>query len=386
MSSSTSVSTSTTAFSPPSSSSAIRQTDKTASAVAAAATASLSPPASTTSASLKDAEPLGNSADELYRQARQFLKDGKPHEARDIFLKLLTGYGKDESNLLNCADCTIGIAYTYKKGDPARNNHALAAKEILDAVFDKMCEDDVPEAINDEATISGFQRIRLLYGSFVGLVPEEKTDFHADIKAKIEHCKRRTPELTYFYMELARGQGRLVRGNSDRAYAIIHEAMSSINGVDNDDNPEFLVARAIGNLQLAFATEKEARDDHATQAQSLASAAYRMKDRLYANDKAKRQFLKSFILLYDGFSRFFLTDSPLRSHFLKTLQECQKELDSLPPAEEPVASKIPEDSKIDSNPAGDYWKTARIALAFTIAAAVIVGAAFLGRRFITRLN
>ena len=373
------------ALSPKGSPSATRRTDTTASAVAAAATASLTTPASTTSASLKGAEPPVDPLVKQYNQAHQALDKGEFHEARALFFEIINTYGEDESHLLDRANCNIGIVYTYNEVDPAAKLHIIEAKRLLDASFEKTCSDDVPVEMNDEETISVFVQMKKLYNKVAILVPEVEDDIHTDIKAKIEHCTRRLPVLVNFYAELDRAQEFLTKNEARQASAIIEEVLPNVYGDGTNDDPEFFVARAMGNLKLAFIYSTGDRHyERATQAQVLTFAAYARKDELYTNDKAKARYLKAFITLFDSLSKLFAEDSPIHRKSLKNLEECQKELDSLSAGLD--SSKTPEDSNIDSDPAGDYWKPARIFLAFTIAAAVIVGAAFLGRRFITRLN
>jgi hypothetical protein len=320
---------------------------------------------------------------EKYNQARTFLRGNQNEQARALFLELIASFGRKESHFINSADCHIGVAYSYPEGSPERSTHVLEAKGLLDTALVKM----LGAHSSDQATINTFQKMRILYGEFIHLIPSDQAAIHQDVAARIKECSEQIPPLSNFYEKLH--QAHLVQDQPEVARRIINEVMPTILG---NDHPEFTLARAMGYLRLAFTfTSGDDRDRFALEAQALTFAAYDRKAELYANNDLKITVLNTFNTLFDGLSRLITANLAIQTQIREKLLEVREELKTLIATaktnghSEAGGSTSP-DRKVTPGPVDDSWKPLRLFIAFGIAAAVIAGAVFLGRRLITKLN
>ena len=310
---------------------------------------------------------------EKYKQACQLLKERHYEQARSLFLELINTFGQDESHLTDSAACRLGVAHSHLKGSAERKDFALQAKKLLDDAFVNALDDDV----SDEATIDSFNVIRNLYGEVSLLVPADETAVHDDVKDKIEECSRRIPALTTFYDKLQEAQDLFNRGVFDKAREILLAVMPTI--LDSDD-VEFLLARSAGNMLIASTLPSgETRLQKSLEAQTQAFEAYDRKEELLRISQPTK--------VYDTFIHLFADLSiliPDNAEIKNKLAECKKLHRSsvIRPFKEADGKGI----KVTKDPVGDYWKPLRLFIAFGFATAVIVGAALLGRRLITKLN
>jgi hypothetical protein len=349
--------------------------DLSSSAVAAATAERFSPSPSSLIQLSKSAETPESRIRQQYNEARQHLKDKRYVEARDLFSKLSVTFGRDESTLINCADCLLGIAYSYPEGSVDRSDSVVEAKDLLDAALEKTLKGDA----SDEATIRAFQKIRVLYLECTNA----QDPFHEDVIAKIEVCSRKIPEISNFYEKLEQAEDLIREGQLDQARAFL-ERLPLVPG----DKAQVILARAQFYILYAstFPTDDPSRNSHVLKAQDLTFEAYDRKKELFASDKSKAAALSLFIKLYNGLRELIPIDDVDYLQVIAKLADCERELASLRPAEEPDSGKTPPDRKVTPDPVNDYWKPARLFIAFSFAAAVIVGTAVLGRRLITRLN
>ena len=157
----------------------------------------------------------------------------------------------------------------------------------------------------------------------------------------------------------------------------------------NDSKVDFILAKAMGKLKIAFTyPEGKDRDLYALEAQAQTFTAYERKEELFTSAESKAVALSYFHILFNGLSQLIPASHAFHPEIMEKLAACRKELASLRPADgtgtEESDSETPR--PVTPGPVDDYWKPARIFIAFAFAAAVIVGAAVLGRRLITRLN
>jgi hypothetical protein len=251
----------------------------------------------------------------------------------------------------------------------------VKAKDLLDTAFEEALKGDAIDMITN------FQKMRNLYEELTPLVPLDQTVFHGDVKAKLEECSRRIPVLSNFYKKLIYALKLLSQGQPDRARDLLGTVMPTIEG---NDKAEFILARAHARL-FSSKLPGDSSKKHLEEAQDLAFAAYERREELYTNEDAKITALKLFKTVFEELRRLIPTDDAVHLLIKVKLEKCRKELD-LQPTEEPDSGKTPPDRKVTPDPVADYWKPARLFIAFSFAAAVIVGTAVLGRRLITQLN
>ena len=215
------------------------------------------------------------------------------------------------------------------------------------------------------------------------LIPDSEESFAADIASKIKECNLHIPLLSIFYEKLAQGNLSFSEGHRDNEKHFFSEALEMIR---YSSGPDYLLARALGTMGLSFTHLPLVSFDRQSPLLYDALAAYNKREELFTNEKTKVEALSLFHKLWNGLSQLVPTDLPVYSEIMEKLADCQRQLASLPQAGNPDSKKTSPGRKVTPVPVNDSRKTVKIFVAFSIAAAIIVGAAVLGRRFFTRLN
>ena len=359
----------------------VNKSSPTPSAVNAAVKGRFSPATSPTTAHLSRAEPAKDPLQEKYEEAFVLFLENKLEVARALFAEIIITLPSIEPNWIFLAKCKLYYGCTYLEGSDERKESAMEAKKDLDLIYSERSSwDDLP--IDQKA--ARYKEMKFLLEKCQPLITGAEESIKADIASKIKECNLHIPLLSNFYDKLDQGTQPFAAKRHDDARQLFTEALAMINGLTE---PDYLLARALGTMNLAW-TYPPGEDFNLSSSTAVfsASVAYEQREKLFTNEKTKATALSLFCKLWNGLSQLVPTTHPDHSKIKKNLEDCQRQLASLQQTGKPDSRKTSPGSKVTPPPVNDSWKPVRIFVAFSIAAAIIVGAAVLGRRLFTRLN
>ncbi|HEX2579293.1 MAG TPA: hypothetical protein VHK67_02695 [Rhabdochlamydiaceae bacterium] len=327
--------------------------------------------------------------EERLEQALQYIDSQQGELAIPIFLELIGLLENDDSRLIMYAHCLIELAFACPKNSNEQKDYVKQAKNILDAALS--------ENLSKQTVIEDLLSIKFLYTDLQALIPEDQTELHQAVAAKIEECVSRIPVIDNFYSVLSEAESHLEQNNIEEARKIVREALNTLT----QRSPIFYLAIADGLIFIAKISEGEQRNQALLYAKDWALNAYSgaqiLLQAIPSNDSMSETFSQLSPLfpndaelntILNNFNRSITDSSP-------QLSEDEFEIEEENPVVHPTKSmtlkkekkqEVKKDILVSEKPVGDFWKPLKIFVAFSVAIAAFIGIGYMGQRSITKWN